>query len=75
MYLNEKLIKNADLVVPFVRCPIGDAVSNCPFIAFWAETDTGKRVKMIEDINDNDLDQLRNFHQTCLLKKLEQMEG
>jgi len=74
MYLNDKLIKNADLVVPFTGCPIGEAVPNCPFIAFWAEKDTGKRIKQMESISDENLNHLRIFHQSCLLKKLEQLQ-
>ena len=74
MYLNDKLIKNADLVVPFIGCPIGEAVPDCPFVSFWKEADTGKRIKQMESISDEELNHLRIFHQSCLLKKLEQIQ-
>lgn len=74
MYLNDKLSKNADLVVPFIECPIGEAIPDCPFVSFWKEADIGKRVKQMENISDEDLNQLRIFHQSCLLKKLEQIQ-
>ncbi|MGE0021062.1 MAG: hypothetical protein AB7S72_15420 [Draconibacterium sp.] len=72
MYLYEKHKKNADLVVPFVGCPIGEAVSDCPFIAYWTETDIEKRIRQMDKLSDEELSQLRVFHQRCLLKKLEQ---
>jgi hypothetical protein len=74
MYINEKLIKNADLVVPFIGCPIGEPVSECPFISFWKEADTGKRIKQIEEKSEEELQQLRIFHKACILWKIDQLQ-
>jgi hypothetical protein len=72
MNLYEKHKKNADLVVPFLGCPVGEAVPECPFIVYWTEKDTEKRIRQMEKLSEEELTQLRTFHRTCLVKKLEQ---
>jgi len=70
MNLTERNIKYADLVVPFSGCPIGNPVDDCPFSKYWKTDDTSNRIILIENLTENELDNLREFHRECLMKKV-----
>lgn len=70
MIFTEKDIKYADLVVPFTKCPLGEAVKDCPFMVYWKIEGQGKRIKLIEELPEAKLDELRGFHRKCLTEKI-----
>ena len=71
MIFTEKDIKYADLVVPFTKCPLGEAVKDCPFMGYWEIEDQGKRIRLIDKLPEAKLDELRDFHQKCLAIKIQ----
>lgn len=71
MNISEKTRKYIGLVVPLTCCPIGEPVKECPFIQFWKDKDWDERVKPIEELPEEELDRLQDFHHKCLMKKVE----
>lgn len=71
MIFTEKDLKYADLVVPFTKCPLGDPIKDCPFTEYWKIEDPGERIKIIDELSDVKLDELRAFHHQCLAIKIE----
>ena len=74
MILSEKSIQYADLMVPFRKCPLGDAVPDCPFVEYWENEDPSYRVQVIEELPEDKLDELREFHRNCMAKKIKQAQ-
>jgi len=74
MLYNEKIIDNADLVVPVNGCQFGNPVENCPFTKFWDMKDPDDRISSIESLSDKELENLRTFHRKCILKKVKQFQ-
>ncbi|WP_321373413.1 hypothetical protein [uncultured Draconibacterium sp.] len=72
MNLSEKSIKHIGLVVPFTCCPIGEPVSECPFIPFWKNNSRKDNEELIEKLPEEELEKLQTFHDKCLRKKIEQ---
>lgn len=71
MGFTEKNIKYADLIVPFTRCPLGEPVEDCPFISYWEIKDPAERIRPVDDLPKEKLDELRAFHRKCLNLKIE----
>ena len=74
MTFSERSIKYADLLVPLKKCPLGEAVPDCPFVEFWQIEDLTKRMNLIEELSEEKLDELRDFHRKCLAKKIKQAQ-
>lgn len=74
MPFTEKNIKYADLIVPFTKCPLGDPVSDCPFIDNWKIEDLEERIQPVDDLPEEKLDKLRAFHRKCLKIKIEKAQ-
>ncbi|MEZ5104465.1 MAG: hypothetical protein R2757_08215 [Draconibacterium sp.] len=70
MYLTEKKIKYADLVIPFTRCPFKKVEHDCPFIEYWKLASVEKQVQAIENIPETELDLLRKYHRLCQERKI-----
>jgi hypothetical protein len=70
MYLTEKKIKYADLVVPFAKCPFKKVERDCPFVSYWELASVEKQVQAIEDIPEVELDLLREHHRLCQERKI-----
>lgn len=64
----EKIRKNADLIQAFSACPIGDPIIECPFISYYKIQDERRQVEQIEIIPQDQLDQMRIFHRSCMDK-------
>ncbi|WP_163321775.1 MULTISPECIES: hypothetical protein [Draconibacterium] len=71
MIFTEKDVEYADLVVPFTKCPLGDPTKDCPFAEYWKIEDQGQRIKIIDELPEVKLDELRVFHHKCLAIKIE----
>ena len=72
MILSERSIKYADLMVPLRKCPLGEAVPDCPFVEYWENEDPSYRVQLIAELPEDKLDDLRDFHRNCLAAKIKQ---
>nr|WP_319512001.1 hypothetical protein [uncultured Draconibacterium sp.] len=72
MTFSERSIKYADLLVPIKKCPLGEAVPDCPFVEYWQIDDETKQMNLIEELPEEKLDELREFHRKCLAKKIKQ---
>ncbi len=66
MYLTEKNIKNADLVSAFLRCPVGEAVADCPFIQAYQLNKPEEQIKLLNALSEPELEQLRSHQRTCI---------
>lgn len=75
MAFSEKNIKYADLIVPFIKCPLGEAVANCPFIDYWKIGDEEKQIGLVDELPEEKLDELRAFHRKCLTIKIEKTQN
>ena len=71
MNFTKKNKEYVDLVVPFTCCPIGEPVEDCPFISYWDIKDLAERIRPIEELSEEELDNLRAFHRKCLIEKVE----
>lgn len=71
MAFTEKNIEYADLIVPFTKCPLGEAVADCPFIAYWKMEDEDKQIALVDQLPEEKLDELRAFHGKCLRVKID----
>ncbi len=74
MTFSERSIKYADLLVPIKKCPLGEAVPDCPFVEYWQIEGQAERMKLIEELPEEKLDELRDFHRKCLAKKIKQAQ-
>lgn len=74
MTFSERSIKYADLLVPLKKCPLGEAVPDCPFVEYWQIEDLTERMNLIEELSEEKLDELRDFHRKCLAKKIKQAQ-
>lgn len=74
MTFSERSIKYADLLVPIKKCPLGETVPDCPFVEYWQIEDLTKRMNLIEELSEEKLDELRDFHRKCLAKKIKQTQ-
>ena len=74
MTFSERSIKYADLLVPLKKCPLGEAVPDCPFVEYWQIEDLTKRMNLIEELSEAKLNELRDFHRKCLAKKIKQAQ-
>ncbi len=74
MTFSERSIKYADLLVPLKKCPLGEAVPDCPFVEYWQIEDLMKRMNLIEELSEEKLDELREFHRKCLAIKIKQAQ-
>ena len=71
MTFTEKNIKYADLIVPFTKCPLGEPVPDCPFNHYWKTEDPAERIRPVDKLPEEKLDELRKFHRKCLNIKIE----
>ncbi len=74
MLFNEKLMKNADLVIPFERCLYFRPVDNCPFVKFWTMDVTYEHEHPILVHSDEELEELRVFHRKCLVEQVKRAQ-
>lgn len=74
MGFTEKNIKYADLIVPFTKCPLGEPVSDCRFVSYWKIEDLEERIRPVDDLPEEKLDELRAFHRKCLSLKIEKVQ-
>ncbi|WP_297098555.1 hypothetical protein [uncultured Draconibacterium sp.] len=74
MTFSERSIKYADLLVPIKKCPLGEAVPDCPFVEYWQIKDETKQMNLIEELPEEKLDALREFHRKCLAIKIKQAQ-
>jgi len=65
-YLTKNNIKNADMINAFTRCPFGETVEDCPFIPYYGINDAGKQIDLMNTLPENELQQLRSYHQSCI---------
>lgn len=75
MYLTEKKIKYADLVVPFSKCPFKKVEHDCPFIEYWKLTSIEKQVQAIENLPEEELEALRKYHRLCQDRKIKNAQN
>ncbi|MCG6189852.1 hypothetical protein [Maribellus maritimus] len=75
MYLTEKKIKYADLVVPFMKCPFKKAEHDCPFIEYWKLASVEKQIQIIENLPEGELDLLREQHRLCQARKIKNAQS
>ena len=71
MTFSERSIEYADLLVPINKCPLGEAVPDCPFAEYWEIEDRTTRMGLIEELAEERLNELRDFHRACLNRKIE----
>ncbi len=62
----KKIRQNADLVNAMSKCPFGEPVADCPFIPYYEMKNERKQVAQIETISQEKLDEMRQFHRTCM---------
>ncbi|MEZ5104475.1 MAG: hypothetical protein R2757_08265 [Draconibacterium sp.] len=75
MYLTEKKIKYADLVLPFTKCPFKKVENDCPFVEYWKLASIEKQVQAIESLPEEELDLLREHHRLCQEKKVKRVQS
>tara|TARA_R110002050_G_scaffold169807_1_gene301642 strand:+ start:19002 stop:19244 length:243 start_codon:yes stop_codon:yes gene_type:complete len=63
-----KIRQNADLVNAMSKCPFGEPVVDCPFIPYYEMKNERNQVAQIETIPQEELDEMRQFHRTCMRK-------
>ena len=66
MCQTKRNLENADLVSAFLRCPVGEAVADCPFIQAYQLNNPEAQIKLLNALSDPELEQLRSHHRTCL---------
>lgn len=66
MYQIKKNLENADLVSAFLRCPVGEAVIDCPFIQAYQLNNPEEQIRILNTLSEPELEQLRSHHRTCL---------
>jgi len=74
MTFSERSIEYADLLVPMNKCPLGEAVPDCPFAEYWKIKDRSRRAELIEELAEEKLNELRDFHRKCLAVKIEKAQ-
>jgi hypothetical protein len=74
MAFTEKNIKYADLIVPFTKCPLGEVVTDCPFVDYWKIEDPEERIRPVDELPEEKLDELRAFHLKCIKIKIERSQ-
>lgn len=74
MIFSNRSIEYADLLVPMRKCPLGETVTDCPFIEYWEHKDEVERNNILEKLSEEKLDELREFHRRCLTKKIEKAQ-
>ena len=72
MAFTERSIRDADLIVPLAKCPLGEPVGDCPFTIYWNSMNHAKRIALVDELAEEKLDELRAFHKKCLAIKIEQ---
>jgi hypothetical protein len=70
MYLSEKNIQYADLLMAFIKCPFEKADDDCPFEQFWKQSNVEKQLSSLQNLPISELDQLQKHHRICLLNKV-----
>jgi hypothetical protein len=70
MYLSEKNIQYADLLMAFIKCPFDKADDDCPFEPYWKLSDIKKQLNTMQDLTIEELDRLQKHHRICLLNKV-----
>jgi len=71
MAFTKKNIAYADLIVPFIKCPLGEAVADCPFKDYWKMDNEDKQIDLVDQLPEEKLDELRAFHRECLKVKIQ----
>lgn len=61
-----KIRKNVDLINAFTGCPMGKALNDCPFQAYYRLNDEDEQIRQIEAIPQEELDRMRTFHLDCV---------
>jgi len=62
----EKIRLNADLINPTSACPFGEPIAECPFILYYTLKNEREQIMQIDVIPQEELDELRKFHRTCM---------
>jgi hypothetical protein len=63
-----KIRQNADLVNAMSKCPFGEPIPECPFIPYYKMKNEREQVAQIETTPQEKLDEMRKFHQDCMLE-------
>ncbi len=66
MYLNQKNIKNADIIGASMYCIFGEPVKDCPFIQVQKLNDSKQQIAQIEILSEEEQESLRKFHRECI---------
>ena len=61
-----KIRQNADLIYAFSGCPMGKPLDDCPFIPYYKLNDEREQIMQIENIPQEELDKMRDFHRDCV---------
>ena len=72
--LNDKYLKNADLIIPFQRCSLGNPVTDCPFVKYWNTEDPDNQIQSILTVSNEELENLRTFHRKCMLEQVKKVQ-
>ncbi len=64
----EKLRQYADLVVPFMGCPFGEPIIECPFVEFHQLGNESKQIEQVDLHTEKELSLLRSYHRDCMQK-------
>ena len=64
----EKIRQNADLINPISACPFGEPIAECPFLPYYELKNEREQIMQIDIIPQEGLNELRNFHRTCMEK-------
>lgn len=62
-----KIRKNVDLINAFSGCPMGKPLEDCPFRAYYELNNEREQILQIENIEQEELDRMREFHRDCVL--------
>ena len=66
----EKIRQNADLINPISACPFGEPIAECPFRPYYELNNEREQIMRIDKIPQEELDELRKFHRSCMEKYL-----
>ena len=71
--MNSKHSSYPDLILPLACCVYGEPVKDCPFAEFWKISSMEKRINKLYQLETDQLENMRQFHQLCV--RLKRMTG
>ena len=63
-----KISQNVDLINPISACPFGEPIAECPFLSYYELKNEREQIMQIDIIPQEELDELRKFHRSCMEK-------